>query len=102
MSETTYKVTLPFNFLAEQRIREGIIVPRDGGYEGPLTDEQYEAINNDPLSTLEGEGPVVEKVLTIKEKLEAAEAEGLTLDVTGLKTHKEIDAAIEAARAARD
>ncbi|TFC63719.1 hypothetical protein E3O62_02510 [Cryobacterium sp. TMT2-15-1] len=98
MSEVTYKVTLPFNFLAESRTREGVIVPRDGGYEGPLTDEQYKAISNDPIFTLEGEAPAVERTLTIKEKIAAAEAEGLILDVTGLKTHKDIDAAIEAAR----
>ncbi|TFB85844.1 hypothetical protein E3O44_12645 [Cryobacterium algoricola] len=41
---------------------------------------------------------VAPKPPTIKEKIEAAEAEGLTLDVTGLRTHAEIDAAIEAAR----
>ena len=100
MSEPTYKVTLPFNFLAESRTREGVIVPREGGYEGPLTDEQYEAISNDPIFTVEGEAPAVERTLTIKEKIAAAEAEGLILDVTGLNTHKEIDAAIEVAHTA--
>jgi hypothetical protein len=47
MSEVTYKVTLPFNFLAEQRTRGDITVTREGGYEGPLTDEQLEALNAD-------------------------------------------------------
>lgn len=53
MSEAIYKVTLPYNFLAEHRHRAGVIIPRDGGYEGPLTDQQFEAIEADEWLTLE-------------------------------------------------
>ena len=51
---------------------------------------------------IEGEvvAPPAPKPPTIKERFAAAEAEGLVLDVEGLKTHAEVDAAIEAARLA--
>lgn len=53
MAEATYKVTLPFTFLADSRTRGGITIPRDGGYEGPLDADQLKAIKADDILTVE-------------------------------------------------
>ncbi|ROS29598.1 hypothetical protein EDF22_1342 [Rathayibacter sp. PhB127] len=97
MADTNYKVTLPWNFPYEQRIRAGVTVTKAYGYEGPLTDEQVTEITEDGQFVIEAIEEQVTKPLTKAELLAQAEADGLTLDVTIDNKRDEIVAAIEAA-----
>ena len=102
MADTNYKVTLPWNFPYEQRIRAGVTVTKAYGYEGPLTDEQVSEITEDGQFNVERieaatQDEQVTKPLTKAELLAQAEADGLTLDVTIDNKREEIVAAIEAA-----
>jgi hypothetical protein len=56
MADRIYKVTLPRSFGAEQRVRAGITVGREAGYEGPLTPEQLKAIRADKEFTVKTSG----------------------------------------------
>lgn len=48
----TYKVEVKTPFPAERRVRAGIVVPVDGGYEGNLTKDQVAAIEQDEYLTI--------------------------------------------------
>ncbi|MDR6794731.1 hypothetical protein J2X12_004121 [Pseudarthrobacter oxydans] len=48
-----YKVTLPREFPYNERVRAGVVINKEHGYEGELTDEQLEAIQADSLLTVE-------------------------------------------------
>jgi hypothetical protein len=102
MADTNYKVTLPWNFPYEQRIRAGVTVMKAYGYEGPLTDEQVTEITEDGQFVIEAieaatQDEQVTTKLTKAELLAQAEADGLALTVTKDNTRDEIVAAIEAA-----
>jgi hypothetical protein len=98
-----YKVTIaePLSFPAEQRIRAGIKVLKDTGYEGELSDVQLKAIKADNYLALEEVAPATPPAPTKKEILAAAEEEGLELTVTERDTVAVIKAAIEEARNAQ-
>lgn len=53
----SYRVTLPKTFPYDQRVRAGITVSRQDGYEGDLTDDQLAAIKADPLLTVTSDKP---------------------------------------------
>ena len=62
-----YKVTLPREFPYNERIRAGVVINQEHGYEGELTDEQLEAIQADSLLTVEKvEAPKAAKAATKK------------------------------------
>lgn len=48
-----YKVTLPKEFPYNERIRAGVVINKEHGYEGELTDGQLQAIQADNLLTVE-------------------------------------------------
>ena len=101
MADTIYTVQLVPGFPYPQRIRAGVTVLKEGGYEGPLDDEQLAAIKADEYLVLEGSKPETPPELTKKQLLEAAAEEGLELAVTDRDKRDIIVAAIEAAREAR-
>lgn len=51
----TYKVSIknPLSFPAEQRVRSGVLVTKQDGYEGELTDEQLQAVQADDYLSVE-------------------------------------------------
>lgn len=79
----------------------GIVVDRENGYEGALSEEQFAEIQADDCLAVEGVKSVAPKP-PAKEGFAAAEAEGLNLEVTDKNTVAEINAAIEAARASSE
>lgn len=96
----TVKIALRKGVTVGQHIRAGVTVFAGEPQTFDVTDEQLVAILDDPAFDVD-ETSIEEtttKPQTKAEKLEAAAAEGLELDVTDKNTHDEIDAAIEAAR----
>lgn len=64
MSKYVVTINQPRSFSAEQRVRAGIVVSREHGYEGELTEEQLDAIKADRELTVvaaKAEGKQAEK-----------------------------------------
>lgn len=101
MADITYIVQLVTGFPYPQRVRAGVTVLKDGGYEGPLSDDQLAAIKADEYLVLESNEPATPPAPTKKQLLADAAAEGLELVVTERDKVDVIVAAIEAAREAR-
>ena len=104
------KVKLTLNLpvelnIATQRIVEGtkIIVTRDSGFVGDVTEEELIIIENDPYINISGDDSTEKtaKAPTKKELLAQAKADGLEVEVTDKNTIAEITAAIEVARNAK-
>ncbi|MBJ8343946.1 hypothetical protein [Antrihabitans sp. YC2-6] len=85
MSNKVYRVGVTGNFVAEKRIRAGVVVPADGGYVGELTKEQLEAIESDPFLTV-SEGSAESGTDEAADIVEAArkEAEEIVAEATEL------------------
>lgn len=47
MSQHVVTIKKPLSFPADRRIRAGVVVLKDGGYTGVLTDDQLKAIKAD-------------------------------------------------------
>lgn len=86
-TEKQYKVTAQFGagIVATSRTRAGIVVGREDGYVGPLTDEQLAAIEEDTY-------------LTVSEVTEGSEDSGVASEIIE-KAKAEADGVLEAARA---
>ncbi|VXC38984.1 hypothetical protein PLANTIT3_80092 [Plantibacter sp. T3] len=100
-ADITYTVQLVTGFPYPQSIRAGVTVLKEGGYEGPLDDDQLAAIKADEYLVLESNEPATPLAPTKKQLLADAAAEGLELVVTERDKVDVIVAAIEAAREAR-
>lgn len=101
----TVKIALRKGVSVSQHIRAGVTVFSGEPQTFDVTDEQLVAILDDPAFDVDETS--IEETKTAKpptkaEKLEAAAAEGLELEVNDKNTVAEIDAAIEAARAAKE
>ncbi|MDI3211768.1 hypothetical protein [Arthrobacter sp. AL12] len=68
-----YKVTLPREFPYEQRIRAGIVVNKEHGYEGELAAEQLKAIKADKVFSVERIETEAEKQTKAETAAKAAE-----------------------------
>lgn len=87
-----YKVTLPREFPYDQRVRAGVVVNKEHGYEGELDDEQLKAINADPLLTVKSVVSEAEK-----EAKEEAEAKRLAEEKAAAEAKAKADAEATAA-----